>query len=103
MCQCAVCTPMALAPIGQVAKMLLIRGLATAAKHRSDDERSAHYEELLDAEQVQCPVIVVCSHLGCSAGKHGIDTWCARMLMMGHAGEDPIMRCGRTAHVCAAV
>ena len=36
----------------QVAKMLLIRGLATAAKHRSDDERSAHYEELLEAEQV---------------------------------------------------
>ncbi|KAK9827311.1 hypothetical protein WJX81_003519 [Elliptochloris bilobata] len=34
-----------------VAKMLLIRGLATAAKHRSDDERSAHYEELLEAEQ----------------------------------------------------
>ena len=32
--------------------MLLIRGLATAAKHRSDDERSAHYEELLEAEQV---------------------------------------------------
>ena len=63
---------MALAAIGQVAKMLLIRGLATAAKHRSDDERSAHYEELLEAEQVQWPTAVVCSCLGCFAGTRGI-------------------------------
>ena len=49
--------------------MLLIRGLATAAKHRSDDERSAHYEELLEAEQVQCPAAVMCWRLGCFASK----------------------------------
>ena len=32
--------------------MLLARGLATVQKHRTDDERSAHYEALLEAEQV---------------------------------------------------
>ena len=37
----------------QVAKMLLIRGLASAAMHRCDDERSVHYEELLEAEQAR--------------------------------------------------
>ena len=31
--------------------MLLSRGLATVVKHRTDDERSAHYEALLEAEQ----------------------------------------------------
>jgi len=43
----------ALCTARQVAKMLLIRGLASAAKHRSDDERSVHYEELLEAEQAR--------------------------------------------------
>ena len=66
----AVCTPMVISAFGQVAKMLLIRGLATAAKHRSDDERSAHYEELLEAEQVPYPAAVVSSHLHRSAGRH---------------------------------
>ena len=102
---CAVCTPRALAAAGQVAKMLLIRGLATAARHRSDDERSAHYEELLEAEQVQCTAAAVCSHLGCCAGKHGhghlvlhaCSVWAMR------ASEDPVMQCGHPVHVRAAV
>jgi len=33
-----------------VAEMLLVRGLATCAKHRSQDDRSAHYDDLLEAE-----------------------------------------------------
>ena len=32
--------------------MMLQRGLASIVKHRTDDERSAHYEVLLEAEQV---------------------------------------------------
>ena len=34
--------------------MMLQRGLATVVKHRTDDERSSHYEILLEAEQVYC-------------------------------------------------
>lgn len=33
-----------------VAEMLLVRGLATCVKHRSDDDRSAFYDDLLEAE-----------------------------------------------------
>lgn len=33
-----------------VAEMLLIRGLAQVIKHRADEERSAHYEDLMNAE-----------------------------------------------------
>ena len=33
---------------------MLQRGLASVVKHRTDDERSAHYEVLLEAEQVCC-------------------------------------------------
>ena len=36
----------------QVAEMLLGRGLASIVRHRTDEERSAHYEALLEAEQV---------------------------------------------------
>lgn len=32
--------------------MLLQRGLASIVRHRTDDERSAHYEVLMEAEQV---------------------------------------------------
>ena len=34
----------------QVAELLLIRGLAQIVRHRTDDERSAHYESLMNAE-----------------------------------------------------
>lgn len=37
--------------LSQVAALLLARGLASVVKHRTDDERSAHYESLLEAEQ----------------------------------------------------
>lgn len=37
----------------QVAELLLIRGYATTVKHRTDEERSAHFESLLEAEQVR--------------------------------------------------
>lgn len=33
--------------------MMLQRGLAQVVKHRTDDERSAQYEVLLEAEQVR--------------------------------------------------
>ena len=33
-----------------VAEMLLVRGLGTAVKHRSEDDKSSHYEDLLEAE-----------------------------------------------------
>lgn len=36
----------------QVAELLLVRGLATIVRHRTDDERSAHYESLMNAEQM---------------------------------------------------
>lgn len=38
----------------QVAELMLAQGLSTVAKHRIDDERSAHYEALMEAEQVRC-------------------------------------------------
>ncbi|KAK9813035.1 hypothetical protein WJX72_007851 [[Myrmecia] bisecta] len=34
-----------------VAELLLVRGLAKVVNHRTDEERSAHYEALLEAEQ----------------------------------------------------
>ena len=34
----------------QVAELLLVRGLAQIVHHRTDDERSAHYESLMKAE-----------------------------------------------------
>ena len=34
----------------QVAELLLVRGLAQIVRHRTDDERSAHYESLMNAE-----------------------------------------------------
>lgn len=34
----------------QVAELLLVRGLAQVVRHRSDDERSQHYESLMNAE-----------------------------------------------------
>ena len=34
----------------QVAELLLVRGLAQVVRHRSDDERSGHYESLMNAE-----------------------------------------------------
>ncbi|KAK9797436.1 hypothetical protein WJX73_004092 [Symbiochloris irregularis] len=34
-----------------VAELMLSQGLSTVAKHRIDDERSAHYEALMEAEQ----------------------------------------------------
>ena len=37
----------------QVAELLLSRGLAGIVKHRTDEERSAHYEALMEAEQVR--------------------------------------------------
>ena len=33
---------------------MLLHGLASIVRHRTDDERSAHYEALLQAEQVRC-------------------------------------------------
>ena len=36
-----------------VAEMLLARGLAGIVRHRTDEERSAHYEALMEAEQVR--------------------------------------------------
>ena len=36
----------------QVAELLLVRGLAAVVRHRSDDERSAFYEPLMNAEAV---------------------------------------------------
>ena len=38
----------------QVAELMLLHGLASIVRHRTDDERSAHYEALLQAEQVRC-------------------------------------------------
>lgn len=35
----------------QVAEQLLSKGLATIVRHRTDEERSAHYEALMEAEQ----------------------------------------------------
>ena len=37
-------------PVLQVAELLLVRGLAQVVRHRSDDERSGHYESLMNAE-----------------------------------------------------
>lgn len=37
-------------PTVQVAELLLVRGLAQVVRHRSDDERSQHYESLMNAE-----------------------------------------------------
>lgn len=34
----------------QVAELVLVRGLAQVVRHRSDDERSGHYESLMNAE-----------------------------------------------------
>ena len=36
----------------QVAELLLTKGLSSLVKHRSDDERSSHYEALLEAEAI---------------------------------------------------
>ena len=38
----------------QVAELMLLHGLASIVRHRTDDERSAYYEALLQAEQVHC-------------------------------------------------
>ena len=55
-------------PMLQVAAMMLQRGLATVVKHRTDDERSAHYEVLLEAEQVrQNDELFLCSPAGRAA------------------------------------
>ena len=37
-------------PVLQVAELVLVRGLAQVVRHRSDDERSGHYESLMNAE-----------------------------------------------------
>lgn len=37
--------------VNNVAELLLVRGLAQVVKHRSDEERSAHYEDLMNAEE----------------------------------------------------
>ena len=34
-----------------MAELLLVRGLAQVVKHRADEERSAHYEALMNAEE----------------------------------------------------
>ncbi|KAI3435969.1 hypothetical protein D9Q98_002027 [Chlorella vulgaris] len=36
--------------VNNVAELLLVRGLAQVVRHRSDEERSAHYEDLMNAE-----------------------------------------------------
>ena len=36
--------------VNNVAELLLVRGFAQVVKHRGDEERSAHYEELVNAE-----------------------------------------------------
>ncbi|PSC71228.1 hypothetical protein C2E20_5281 [Micractinium conductrix] len=36
--------------VNNVAELLLVRGLAQVIRHRGDDERSAHYEDLMNAE-----------------------------------------------------
>lgn len=36
--------------IKNIAEMLVERGLAVTQSHRSDDERSSHYEAYIDAE-----------------------------------------------------
>lgn len=38
--------------VNNVAELLLVRGLAQTVRHRGDEERSAHYEELVNAEDM---------------------------------------------------
>eukprot|EP00889_Picochlorum_renovo_P008988 jgi/Picre1/36018/NNA_003475.t1 len=38
--------------VNNVAELLLVRGLATTVRHRGDEERSAFFENLVNAEEV---------------------------------------------------
>jgi staphylococcal nuclease domain-containing protein 1 len=40
-----------IAKVNNVAELLLVRGLAQVVRHKSEEERSAHYEDLVNAEE----------------------------------------------------